>query len=66
MPLNPLEYTPDGLRRQMDNCLSVCREGQLSKHPSSDASILFSPSELENVDFIMSPPTMKEVNNDVF
>ncbi|XP_056866024.1 protein ALWAYS EARLY 1 isoform X2 [Raphanus sativus] len=64
MPFNPLEYTPDGLRRQMDNCLSVCREGQLSKHPSSDASILFSPSELENVDFIMSPPTMKEDDRD--
>ena len=62
MPLNPLEYMPDGLRRQMDNCLSVCKEAQLTKHP--DASFLFTPSELENVDFSMSP-TEKEVNNDV-
>ncbi|KAG5394531.1 hypothetical protein IGI04_024494 [Brassica rapa subsp. trilocularis] len=57
MPLNPLEYMPDGLRRQMDNCLSVCKEAQLTKHP--DASFLFTPSELENVDFSMSP-TEKE------
>ncbi|KAF2550638.1 hypothetical protein F2Q68_00036651 [Brassica cretica] len=64
MPLNPLEYTPDGLRRQMDNCLTVCGEAQVRKHPSSDASVLFTPSELENVDFSMSP-TKKEVNNDV-
>ncbi|KAL0658541.1 hypothetical protein Bca4012_079126 [Brassica carinata] len=59
MPLNPLEYTPDGLRRQMDNCLTVCGEAQVRKHPSSDASVLFTPSELENVDFSMSP-TKKE------
>ncbi|WZZ01327.1 hypothetical protein YC2023_073655 [Brassica napus] len=61
MPLNPLEYMPDGLRRQMDNCLSVCKEAQLTKHP--DASFLFTPSELENVDFSMSP-TEKEDDRD--
>ncbi|CAN6876999.1 unnamed protein product [Brassica oleracea] len=63
MPLNPLEYTPDGLRRQMDNCLTVCGEAQVRKHPSSDASVLFTPSELENVDFSMSP-TKKEDDRD--
>uniref|UniRef100_M4D0F2 DIRP domain-containing protein n=2 Tax=Brassica campestris TaxID=3711 RepID=M4D0F2_BRACM len=63
MPLNPLEYTPDGLRRQMDNCLTVCGEAQVRKHPSSDASVLFTPSELENVEFSMSH-TKKEDDRD--
>ncbi|KAL0738704.1 hypothetical protein Bca4012_014914 [Brassica carinata] len=58
MPLHPFEYMPDGLRRQMDNCLSVCREAQLTKHPSSDAFVLFTPSVLVNVDSSVSPPKL--------
>ncbi|CAH8324630.1 unnamed protein product [Eruca vesicaria subsp. sativa] len=64
MPLNPFEYMPDGLRRQMDNCLSVWKEAQLTKHPSSDASVLFPPSMLENLDFSMSL-TKKEAASSV-
>ncbi|VYS68097.1 unnamed protein product [Arabidopsis thaliana] len=60
MPLNPLEYMPEGLRRQIDKCLAICKEARLNRHPSSDASVLFSPSVLENVNFSMNPPPAKQ------
>lgn len=63
MPLNPLEYMPEGLRRKTDKCLAIGKEAQLNRHPSSDASLLFSPSVLENVKFSMNPPA-KQVNKD--
>ncbi|CAH2044535.1 unnamed protein product [Thlaspi arvense] len=62
MPLNPLEYMPEGLRRQMDNGLSISKEAQLNRHPNPDASVLFPPSVLENVNVSMNPP-LKQVNN---
>lgn len=65
MPLNPLEYMPEGLRRQIDNCLSISKEAQLNRRPNSDASVLFPPSVLENVDFSMKPP-VKQVNTMTF
>ncbi|KAF8053983.1 hypothetical protein N665_1358s0018 [Sinapis alba] len=42
MPLHLLEY----MRMQTDNCLSVSKEAQLNRHPSSDAYVttLFTPS----------------------
>ncbi|VVB15249.1 unnamed protein product [Arabis nemorensis] len=54
MPLNPLEYMPERLRRQTDKCLSIYKEAQHNKHPNSDASVLF-PSVLDNVSFPMNP-----------
>ena len=63
MPLNPLEYMPEGLRRQIDKCLAICKEARLNRHPSSDASVLFSPSVLENVNFSMNPP-LNQVGKD--
>ncbi|KAL0692380.1 hypothetical protein Bca4012_059560 [Brassica carinata] len=60
MPLNPLEYMPDGLRRQIDNCLSVTKEAELNRLPRSDASALFPPPVLENIDFSMIPPTKQD------
>lgn len=65
MPLNPLEYMPEGLRRQIDNCLSISKEAQLNRRPNSEASVLFPPSVLENVDFSMKPP-VKQVNTMTF
>lgn len=50
MPLNPLEYMPDGLMRQIES-----KEAELNRHPSSDKSALF-PPVLENIDFSMVPP----------
>lgn len=51
MPLNPLEYImPDGLRRQVES-----KEAEVNRRPRSDASALFPPSVLENIDFSMIP-----------
>ncbi|CAH8299612.1 unnamed protein product [Eruca vesicaria subsp. sativa] len=50
MPLNPVEYMPDGLRRQIES-----KEVELNRHPSSDSSALFPPPVLENIDFSMTP-----------
>lgn len=63
MPLNPLEYMPEGLRKQIDKCLSISKEAQFNRHPNSGASVLFPPSVLENVSFPMNPPA-KQVNKD--
>ncbi|CAF2103067.1 unnamed protein product [Brassica napus] len=49
MPLNPLEYMPEGLRRQVDKCLSIKKEAQLS-----GVSVIFPPCGLENIDFSMN------------
>ncbi|KAF3605161.1 hypothetical protein DY000_02051408 [Brassica cretica] len=49
MPSNPLEYMPEGLRRQVDKCLSIKKEAQLS-----GVSVIFPPCGLENVDFSMN------------
>ncbi|KAJ4892936.1 Protein ALWAYS EARLY 2 [Raphanus sativus] len=55
MPSNPLEYMPEGLRRQVDKCLSIKKETQqLSGNPNLDASVIFPPCGLENVDFSMN------------
>ncbi|KAH0850972.1 hypothetical protein HID58_095039 [Brassica napus] len=51
MPLNPLEYMPDGLMRQIES-----KEAELNRQPSSDKSALFPPPVLENIDFSMVPP----------
>ncbi|CAF1920869.1 BnaC02g39780D [Brassica napus] len=51
MPLNPLEYMPYGLMRQIES-----KEVELNRHPSSDKSALFPPHVLENIDFSMLPP----------
>ncbi|KAL0828156.1 hypothetical protein Bca101_051834 [Brassica carinata] len=51
MPLNPLEYMPDGLMRQIES-----KEAELNRHPSSDKSALFPPPVLENIDFSTVPP----------
>ncbi|KAG2273046.1 hypothetical protein Bca52824_067601 [Brassica carinata] len=45
MPSNPLEYMPEGLRRQVDKCLSIKKEAQQ----------LRGNSNLGNVDFSMNP-----------
>lgn len=63
MPLYPVEYMPEGLRKQINKCFSISKEAQFNRHPSSDASVLFSPSVLENVNFSMNPPA-KQVNKD--
>lgn len=62
MPLNPLEFMPEGLRRQIHECLSISKEAQVNRQPNSDASLLFPPF-LENVSFPMNPPE-KQVNKD--
>ncbi|WZY79284.1 hypothetical protein YC2023_025668 [Brassica napus] len=54
MPLNPLEYMPDGLR-QIES-----KEAELNRHPSSDKSALFPPPVLENIDFSMVPPKKQD------
>lgn len=59
MPLNPLEYMPYGLMRQIES-----KEVELNRHPSSDKSALFPPHVLENIDFSMLPPE-KQVHTDV-
>ncbi|KAF2561669.1 hypothetical protein F2Q70_00018611, partial [Brassica cretica] len=58
MPLNPLEYMPDGLMRQIES-----KEAELNRHPSSDKSALFPPPVLENIDFSMDSP-MKQNDRD--
>ncbi|KAJ0234263.1 Protein ALWAYS EARLY 2 [Hirschfeldia incana] len=55
MPSNPLEYMPEGLRRQVDKCLSVKKEAQLSGNPNLGGYVIFPPSGLENADFSMNP-----------
>ncbi|KAL0719797.1 hypothetical protein Bca4012_069121 [Brassica carinata] len=52
MPSNPLEYMPEGLRRQIDRCLSMKKEAQQS---GNGLSVIFPPYGLENADFSMSP-----------
>ncbi|XP_023642732.1 protein ALWAYS EARLY 2 isoform X2 [Capsella rubella] len=56
MPLNPLEYMPEGLRRQIDKCLSMKKEAQLSGNSNIGVSVIFPPCGLENVSFSMNPP----------
>ncbi|XP_010455109.1 PREDICTED: protein ALWAYS EARLY 1-like [Camelina sativa] len=60
MPLNPLEYMPEGLRKQIDKCFSISKEAQPNRHSNSDASVLFSPSVLENVNFSMNPHSKQD------
>ncbi|KAG2273065.1 hypothetical protein Bca52824_067620 [Brassica carinata] len=56
MPSNPLEYMPEGLRRQVDKCLSIKKEAQqLRGNSNLGASVIFPPCGLENVDFSMNP-----------
>ena len=55
MPSNPLEYMPEGLRRQIDKCLSMKKEAQQSGNPNLGLSVIFPPCGLENADFSMSP-----------
>jgi len=63
MPLNPLEYMPEGLRRQIDKCLSMKKEAQLSGNTNLGVSVLFPPCGLENVSFSMNPP-LNQVGKD--
>ncbi|XP_023637492.1 protein ALWAYS EARLY 1 isoform X2 [Capsella rubella] len=60
MPLNPLEYMPEGLRKKIDKCLSISKEAQLNRHSNSDASLLFSPPVLENVKFSKNSPAKQD------
>lgn len=55
MPSNPLEYMPEGLRRQIDKCLSMKKEAQLSGNTNLGVSVNFPPCGLENVSFSMNP-----------
>ncbi|XP_024015141.1 protein ALWAYS EARLY 2 isoform X2 [Eutrema salsugineum] len=55
MPSNPLEYMPEGLRRQIDKCLSMKKEAQLSGNSNLGVSVIFPPCGLENIDFSMNP-----------
>ncbi|CAH2055030.1 unnamed protein product [Thlaspi arvense] len=56
MPSNPLEYMPEGLRKQIDKCLSMKKEAQLSGNSSNlGVSVIFPPCGLENIDFSMNP-----------
>ncbi|CAN6922239.1 unnamed protein product [Brassica oleracea] len=55
MPSNPLEYMPEGLRRQIDKCLSMKKEAQQSGNPNLGLSVIFPPCGLENADCSMSP-----------
>ncbi|KAL1198036.1 Protein ALWAYS EARLY 1 [Cardamine amara subsp. amara] len=63
MPLNPLEYMPEGLRRQIDQCFSISKEAHLNRQPNSDGSVLLPPSMLENVSFSMNPPEKQNDTN---
>lgn len=56
MPSNPVEYMPEGLRRQIDRCLSMKKEPQLSGNSNLGVSVIFPPCGLENVSFSMNPP----------
>jgi len=38
---------------------AIDKEAKLNKHPSSDASVLLSPSVLENVNISLNPPSTK-------
>lgn len=64
MPLNPMEYMPEGLRRRIDKCLSISKEAQLNIHPNSDACVVYPPSVLENANLSINPP-VNQVNKDV-
>lgn len=55
MPSNPVEYMPEGLRRQIDKCLSMKKEAQQSGNSNLGLSVIFPPCGLENADFSMSP-----------
>ncbi|CAH8386148.1 unnamed protein product [Eruca vesicaria subsp. sativa] len=55
MPSNPLEYMPEGLRRQIDKCLSMKKETHQSGNSNLGLSVIFPPCGLENADFSMSP-----------
>ncbi|KAJ0244458.1 Protein ALWAYS EARLY 2 [Hirschfeldia incana] len=55
MPSNPMEYMPEGLRRQIDKCLSMKKEAQQSGNSNLGSSVIFPPCGLENADFSMSP-----------
>ncbi|KAL1211716.1 Protein ALWAYS EARLY 2 [Cardamine amara subsp. amara] len=55
MPSNPLEYMPEGLRRQIDKCLSMKKEAQLSGNSNLGVSVIFPPCGHENVSFSMNP-----------
>ncbi|KAG2245662.1 hypothetical protein Bca4012_091408 [Brassica carinata] len=55
MPSNPLEYMPEGLRRQIDKCLSMKKEAQQNGNPNLGLSAIFPPYGLENADCSMSP-----------
>ncbi|KAF8091859.1 hypothetical protein N665_0433s0026 [Sinapis alba] len=55
MPSNPLEYMPEGLRRQIDKCLSMKKEAQQSGNSNLPLSVIFPPYGLENADFSTSP-----------
>ncbi|XP_033146534.1 protein ALWAYS EARLY 2 isoform X2 [Brassica rapa] len=54
MPSNPLEYMPEGLRRQIDKCLSMKKEAQQNGNPNLGLSAIFPPYGLENADCSMS------------
>uniref|UniRef100_A0A1J3IUE4 Protein ALWAYS EARLY 2 n=1 Tax=Noccaea caerulescens TaxID=107243 RepID=A0A1J3IUE4_NOCCA len=56
MPTNPLEYMPEGLRRQIDKCLSMKKEAQLSGNSNLGVSVIFPPCGLEGVGFAVNPP----------
>lgn len=56
MPTNPLEYMPEGLRRQIDKCLSMKKEAQLSGNSNVGVSVIFPPCGLEGVGFAVNPP----------
>ncbi|KAF8107641.1 hypothetical protein N665_0118s0013 [Sinapis alba] len=49
MPSNPLEYMPEGLRRQVDKCLSIKKEAQLSGNSNLGVSVIFPPCGLESM-----------------
>lgn len=65
MPSNPLEYMPEGLRMDIDKCLSMKKEPQLNGNSNLGVSIIFPPSGLENIDFSMNPP-LNQVGKDGF
>ncbi|CAN8277137.1 unnamed protein product [Cochlearia groenlandica] len=65
MPLNPLEYMPEYLRRQIDKCLSVSKETQLNRHLNFDTSLLSPPTSLENVDFSKNPSAKQELDEEM-
>ncbi|XP_010550978.1 PREDICTED: protein ALWAYS EARLY 2-like isoform X2 [Tarenaya hassleriana] len=53
MPLNPLEYMPEGLRRQIDMCMAISKEAHLNRHPNFEGSVIFPSSVLENASLYM-------------